>query len=231
MWSGWLSKNERGVCLADCVWAEATLLGRTLSCVWQEASASPVQGLKKLFKMCPFIINTVQNMGLLKFLTKTSLNKTWYFLLPKWAASVRKSIKRKFGFWLNHFVIFSIVTHKDYSANFSRKVIESFQFHDTFIRSMIFDDFQKYRSHLMSGASPCSSRHLSHFVAPCPTGALRKNPALQGPWHRELGPYKTCRVVKIKKSFPLSNLSGVFGHREIGVCVCVRVCVCTMCTV
>ena len=213
MWSGWLSKNERGVCLADCVWAEATLLGRTLSCVWQEASVSPVQGLKKLCKMCPFIINTVQNMGLLKFLTKTSVNKTWFFLLPKWAApSVRKSIKFKPVFWLNHFFICSNVTHKDYSAIFWRKVIESCQFHDQIqIRSMIFDDFQKYRSHLMSGASPWSSRHLSHFVAPCPTGALRKNPALQGPWHRELSPYKTCWVVKIKIIFPLQSFRCIWS--------------------
>ena len=155
MWSGWLSKNERGVCLADCVWAEATLLGRTLSCVWQEAPASPVQGLKKLCKMCPFIINTMQNMGLLKFLTKTSVNKSDFFcyrngLLPLFVKASNVNL-----FWLNHFVICSNVTHKDYSANLSRKVIESRQFHDQIqIRSMIFDDFQKYRSHLMSGASP-----------------------------------------------------------------------------
>ena len=208
-------------------------------CVWQTvtlcwAGPSAVSGRRprpvlckvwrKSCKMC--VIIKYGNMGICDFqiLDKNPCEQIWFFLLPKWAAPpVCKSIKCTSGFWLNHFVICSTVTHKDYSANFSRKVIESFQFHKTFIRSMIFDDFQKYRSHLMSGASPWSRRHLSHFVAPCPTGALRKNPALQGPWHRELSPYKTCWVVKIKNNC----LSPSFQvYLVIGKSVCVFVCVC-----
>ena len=155
-------------------------------------------------------------MGICDFqiLDKNPCEQIWFFLLPKWAApSVRKSIKFKPVFWLNHFFICSNVTHKDYSANFSRKVIESCQFHDQIqIRSMIFDDFQKYRSHLMSGASPWT---FVTFCGSLPYGGPEKKSCPAGSLAPRALSLQNLLSCQNQKQFSLSNLSSVFGHREI----------------